>query len=651
MDKTYGKAKKVMMIGIDGYDPVYAKPLLDNGKLPNIAKFLSKGVTTQDGAMVGAMPNYTPPNWCSMATGVWPGTHGITDFWNHTTGDDLDKLSIGFDSNKCHAEYIHDAFAREGKKSIVVGWPTTWPPTNEHTILVDGSGIHPFLTECIDYEKFYDCVAGDFEPVLISHKANDSGADCFVTEDNLDKNFELEYAADKTDSSLDLDESAHAGAVDRIKSAIKDAKGWAKDVGKAKETVLLINNGLERRYALLIAEDGINYTKVEVYASKKDTMPLATMVENEWSDYIKDQFQSEQGKINGGYKLKVMTLAKDGSQLTMYGTFASSLDSKAHVFPENIKTELYQKFGGPIMLSNCGRKDPIKLQIIYEVACMGFRWTMDIIDYLLETKEWDLALHGLHIIDLGNHAHLDHVIAEEENYLLHRSYLEKYYQLADEYVGRALKWLDQDVAMIIASDHGGLIIGDDSLELGNAWVLNIGVMAELGYTKLKMENGKQVIDWGQTTAIAQRSSYIYVNLMGRDPKGIVAPEDYDQLVEKIIDDLYSYRDPKTGRRVVGMALNKADMAVVHLGGDHVGDIFYTMEPDFAHDQGNSLPNATRMGSSIKCLFMAAGSGIKSNVIIDRKVEMIDLVPTLCHLAGVDMPHTVEGGVIYQLLEK
>lgn len=39
MQKGYGAAKKVMMVGIDGMDPLYTKKLLAAGKLPNFQNF------------------------------------------------------------------------------------------------------------------------------------------------------------------------------------------------------------------------------------------------------------------------------------------------------------------------------------------------------------------------------------------------------------------------------------------------------------------------------------------------------------------------------------------------------------------------------------------------------------------------------------
>ena len=293
--------------------------------------------------------------------------------------------------------------------------------------------------------------------------------------------------------------------------------------------------------------------------------------------------------------------------------------------------------------------------MMWECAEKAFRWNFDTIDYLLDNKEWDAAFHGLHIIDFANHVHLDSFAQDNPNRELFVEYFEKYYDLADEYVGRALKWLDEGVSIIIASDHGGLMKypGYAAPDIGDAWGMTTGVMSALGYTKTKVENGKFTIDWENTRAISQRSSYIYVNLKGRDPQGIVEPEEYDDLVTQIISDLYSYRDPVHGERVFSAAFRRNEMAVLGLSdlcAENLGDIFFILEPKFARDQGNSYSNTEIMGTSLQCIFMMAGEGIKEDYIIHRDVQEVDLVPTLCHLAGVEPPNGVEGGVLYQALK-
>ena len=129
------KAKKAILIGLDGADPLMVKKFMAEGKMPNLEKVKNMGVTNEELSMFGVHPTITPPNWASLATGALPGTHGITCFWNHKSGDPLDKLSYGFNSELCNAEFIWDAAARAGRKSIVFNYPTAWPPTEKNNTI------------------------------------------------------------------------------------------------------------------------------------------------------------------------------------------------------------------------------------------------------------------------------------------------------------------------------------------------------------------------------------------------------------------------------------------------------------------------------------------------------------------------------------
>ena len=391
MQNGYGVAQKVMMIGIDGMDPLYTKTLLAQGKLPNIKKFLERGTTSRDMGMMGALPAYTPPAWCSMATGAWPGTHGITDFWNHKSGEPLNKLTIGFNSSLCKAEYIWDAFARGGKKSIVFGWPTAWPPTNNQSIVVDGSGIHPFLAENVDFEKVIECTAGDFPIKLIDHEDNSSGADCFVTEEVKEKDFRFQVTTGIVIPGESGEDVNIGGKHDVVKTPIKAASGWANAPQGAKEAVFLVNSGLERRHCLIVADDGVNYNRIKIYASKKQKELLGEATVGNWTKHIIDKFTWEPESFRVTYRMKLLSLSPDGSQMRMYYGYALCLDSEQYVYPLEIKKELFTKLGPPPMLSNASHDDPELLMVMTECGEMAFRWTMDAIDYLLDNKEWDGA--------------------------------------------------------------------------------------------------------------------------------------------------------------------------------------------------------------------------------------------------------------------
>ncbi|CEP68293.1 Type I phosphodiesterase/nucleotide pyrophosphatase/phosphate transferase [Moorella glycerini] len=655
------KAKKVIMVGIDGADPVFMKSLLDAGKLPNFKRVLEMGVTTEDMSMMGALPTITPPNWASLATGAWPGTHGITCFWNHTLGNPLDQMDYGFNSQLCKAEFIWDAYARAGKKCIVFYYPTAWPPTNSNTIYVDGSRIYPNMAAYCDYEKIYQCKEGDFPIKEILHEANTSGRDCIVEGEITSKKFEVEDIGEvhRSESKIvtnryDGELAVQAPSVDVVITPIKPAEGWKKAPDGAKEVVLPVNSGMARRYGLIIAEDGHTYNKLQIYTNKQAEEPIGEARVGEWSQFIYDTYTIDGNRVPVAYRIKVISLAPDGSEMEVEYSQALNLKYDKYFYPKEIGPELYKKVGPMHYPSNCPRTEKSKNLMMLESHQEMYKWCADALHYLMDNKEWDLVYCHMHAIDFANHYYINDTLPENSpDHEFYRDLLVKYYEMTDDFIGSMLKRLDGDTTLVITSDHAGVAKNPNCEEplLGDPAGINVGVMQELGYTKLKEVNGKLEIDWDNTTAISQRSSYIYVNLKGRDPHGIVDPQDYDKLVKKIIDDLYSYRDPKTGMRVVSFALNRDDMQVVGLGGPNCGDIFYILEPDFTRVHGTGLSNHTINGYSLKCLFMMAGAGVKKGEIIKRKVRIVDIVPTICYLQGAPMPRDVEGGVIYQALEE
>lgn len=72
---------KVLVLGIDGMDPMITKKYLEKGVMPNLQKIVERGAQREDLVMLGSVPTVTPPMWTTLATGALPATHGITDFW------------------------------------------------------------------------------------------------------------------------------------------------------------------------------------------------------------------------------------------------------------------------------------------------------------------------------------------------------------------------------------------------------------------------------------------------------------------------------------------------------------------------------------------------------------------------------------------
>ncbi|MGI6685864.1 MAG: alkaline phosphatase family protein [Bacillota bacterium] len=654
-----GKAKKAMFIGLDGADPMVVERLINEGKLPNFKRFLEMGVSTTNLGMQGALPTITPPNWASLATGTWPNTHGITCFWNHTPGNELDVLDYGWDSNLCHAEFIWEAFERGNKKSIMINYPTAWPPRTKKDIYIDGTSIFTNLRGYIDYEKYFTCLEGDFPIEEIPHEVDSSGTDCRVEGEVTTQQAKLSgdgfgysHPGLVTEEG-GSEEEADAAKCDRIKTPIKPASGWKNAPVGAKEVVLPVNSGNTRRYGLLIASEGKKYDTFRIYVSKNDENPIGEAKVNQWSEFIYDHYNIGGESKPVAYKIKVTEMAEDGSSMSFYYSFAQDLKGDKYFYPNEILAELIENVGPMLQPSNFDRHNVIADTIVIESMVDFYDWHERALNYLLVNKEWDLLYSHMHGIDMLNHYYIDFTLeANSPDYMRYRELITKIYQINDHFLGEMMKHLTDDVVMIVVSDHAAITrkAGYEYPLIGDMWGMNVGIMSELGYTRLKEVDGALQIDWENTKAVAQRAMYIYINLKGRDPQGIVEPEEYDKLVQDIISDLYSYRDPKTGRRLIKVAMNRVDMEAVGLGGPYCGDIVYFLEDDFSRTHGNGFSNQSLNGYSTTCFFMAAGAGLKKGERINRRVKVVDIVPTICQLTGAPMPKNVEGSIIYQAFE-
>lgn len=82
--------KKAVIIGLDSAQPTRLDQYAREGFLPNVKKLIEGGAFAEN--CLVPYPTVTPPNWTTIVTGVWAGTHGITDFHVHRPGDPLDRV-------------------------------------------------------------------------------------------------------------------------------------------------------------------------------------------------------------------------------------------------------------------------------------------------------------------------------------------------------------------------------------------------------------------------------------------------------------------------------------------------------------------------------------------------------------------------------
>lgn len=317
------------------------------------------------------------------------------------------------------------------------------------------------------------------------------------------------------------------------------------------------------------------------------------------------------------------------------------------------------------VIENCGNVPPFtqmggtSLEFAQKLLTPTWRhnalWQSRAINYLIKEKDLDVVFSHHHFIDHSAHQFWNFALQKEgaEPEAEWQKQIDITYEVADEYIGSYLHLLDEGWDIILTSDHGEQIHTEAPARLGSAGGVSAGIMKELGWTVMKKdENGNETsdIDWEKTKAVAVRTSYIWINLKGRDEFGIVEPEDKYAVEEQIIDDLYRYRDAN-GDRIIAMAFHNKDAKVLGLDGPYTGDIVYMNREHFVTEHGQGLSTYEGYyGTSVSPIFVAAGDGIKHDDDVKRTIRQVDVAPTVATLLGTRMPRDCEGAPVYQILE-
>ena len=605
---------KLVVIGFDA--PIASKiyEYAMKGELPNIKRLIEEGVYAEN--CLVPYPTITPPNWTTIVTGAWIGTHGITCFNLHKPGMPLDKTYPAFDSRDCLAEYIWQVAEREGKKTIVVNWPTTWPPTFKNGVQIGGAGLAinewrpgPMVVCIADPQLFTTQDLPLATPVEFRSAEKWHGIDS--TEGMLEAELQLEYP--------------------RAKYKVLEPKQW---------------------YLLMREEEG--KIKVVISPARDLTKAYTTLCVGEWSDIIVETFSTERGPIKGAFKFKLLRASLESKEISLFMTPICALDPKElPSYPEEIGREILENI----------KELPLPAHGIYRALSLGWidvdtwleaidiehRWLASTVTYLMRRIDWSMVFLHAHCPDWAYHAFMRKLeppgpeeAGEEE---LYRKAELGFYKSLDRMVGRILEKVDlSETIVVLVSDHGAKphLYARPSI---------LKILAEAGLADYRVEeDGKIVINWEKTKAVPQRAAYIYINLKGRDPHGIVDPKDYDKVRDEVIRALYDYTDPETGIKPIILALKKEDARIIGLYGDRVGDIVYAIDPRYRGEHGTFLPTGELKARSLKGLLIMAGPGIKRGYVMERTCWLTDIVPTVCYLMELPIPRNTEGAILYQALE-
>ena len=626
--------RKVAIIGLDCALPHLIEKHIADGHLPTFKKLIDSGVIA-DNCLV-PYPTVTPPNWASIATGAWPGTHGITDFHYHKPGTTPIGINCvqAFDSQLCEAEYLWDTADKAGKKCIVFNYPGSWPSKMKNGIMVGGRGL------ALGEQR-------DGMPAMFSR------------------------------ARLSNDMLITTGFYPRgIKGGFGETKGW-KNLPKKEKEPLELEARMEFRdaevqpsqtvwYVLARQSGDDGYDRATLSPTKDFNEAFCTLSVGEWSQVINTKLKMPDGKEEEGFfRCKLIELGDDAEDFRLY--ISSIGPTTGFSNPPEIMADLVSAEGingntGGIMGYALEWYD---LNTFIEINELYTRYLADCATSLMTKHEWDLFFMHAHAPDWAYHmilTEMDPDLTKDQEKLKAAwdAHL-RIYQAQDRMLAQILGVLDKDTLVITVSDHGAVPDGpaiDPYKMLGPA---GLAVLAEKQMDRGDLPDLKgraqglikelkiafQQPDIHKSKCFPQRAIYVYINLKGRDPEGIVDPKDYKEVQQQIIDALLTFVDPETGKRPISLALGKQDARILGLYGDHIGDVVYAVYPWFSGQHANILPAAEWGVGNLKALLTFTGPGIKKGFRLERTCNLVDIVPTICYLMDLPVPPTAEGAVLYQ----
>lgn len=636
------KVKRVVILGLDGQDPVLTKKFMDAGMLPHMQRLAEEGCYAP---LRTTFPSISPVAWSSFSTGSNPGRHNIFDFLARdpkTYLPDLSSVRIttvprelnfglfkipfgtkpsieGFRRSRSFWSVLGD----KGIMSQVIRVPITFPPEKFKGMLLSAMCVPDlrgtqgtFSLYTTDKERLANATGGVFFP----------------------------FGSDDKDPGTLTGDLLGPDVGSRTEGVISGG-----DLGEASPT--LNQTALRIPFKLKVSGD----SAVLQLPDKK-----VTLQKGKYSEWVQLTFSAGVGKKVRGIAL--FRLTKTGEQTELYVT------------PINIDP------GKPALPISHPQYYAIYLsKLIGPYATLGLAedtWGLEenAIDddafleqvYIIHEEREKMLFNAIKTQKKGLIAcvvdttdRIQHMFwryredgrpdEREKGADRHLNAIEDLYRRMDDLIGRVRRELDEDTVLIVMSDHGFKPF-NVGFQINN-W------LHQNGYLHLKEGHETSAdwfahVDWSRTRAYGFGLGGLYVNLKGRESQGIVEPgQEYQDLKAELREKLAGLKDPQTGQTAINELFdtekiyvgpykaNGPDMLVGFavgyraswdsVVGKVVGDIFQPNEKAWGGDH---------------CIDPRAVPGV---LFANRRISadnprILDLAPSVLDLFGVEKPDFMDG---------
>jgi len=528
--RVYGRARatnKMIVLGLDGLDPVLTRRWIDEGRLPAFRRLLEQG---GDFRPLGtSLPPQTPVAWSNFITGMDPGGHAIFDFIHRDPetyfpvfsstetvgatktlrlGKTIFPLSSGQVRSLRRGKTFWQSLEDAGVPATIFKMPTNYPPAESKQRTLAGMNT-PDLKGSYGIFNFYTNT-----PASLVQEAGGGGRvhDVFVVGGRVEAELPGPTNTFRTD---------------------------------APETAIPFQVFIDPENAV---------AKIRIQENE------FVLKEREWSRWIRVRFsliptQGVHGmclfylkEVRPKFKLYVSPIHIDPARPAL------PLST-----PESYARELEKRFGPYFTKGLPADTSALESGVLdeaefLELDNMVYEESLAMLEY--ELGRFDEGLLFFYFSNADQRQHMfwrltdpDHPAYDESAARHFGGVIGRSYAELDRALDLALRQADKDTVVLVMSDHGF-----NTFRRGfnlNTWLL------QNGYHRMKRpwKQEESVLfdntDWSKSRAYGIGLNSLYINESGREREGVVKPgPDKDNLVREIAARLESLTDPKTGERPI-----------------------------------------------------------------------------------------------------
>jgi predicted AlkP superfamily phosphohydrolase/phosphomutase len=624
---------KILLFGLDSCQMARIIEWSRQDKLPTFKKLLSRG---SYGEFENIFRGMSVDAWAAYNTGVGPGQNNFFGSHPWTLNDRTAYQTSGINRLfRLHAATVPFMLAEAGVKVGLCGTAMSWPPERlKNGFMMSGKGA-PGLGDGPEHKGFV-----------------------YFTQ-------------------------ARHRAASAMKMRISFADGKATTAIKMKEAEVPLNLTLNPGNTVTVEYQDIKLT----------------LKQGEWSRYVPINFPNGRRAI-AKWKPERINTAEGDLQLYRYRLLQDPTAPERHepidsffdgacvptdrwTYPASLAKEVYDAMGYyrtpnlPFEYDYSSftayvQEEETLIEDCYDAT----REHHDIVLWLMKNKPWDFFWFSNMPYDRLNHnmtrveGNPDWSQEYESKYGGGRLMLE-FTQFIDKELARILAQLPEDAYFMMISDHGWGPVKKNFEP--NSWLMQQGLL----FVKPEIEGKKRTydtddIDWSRTKAYTMWNPGIFINLKGREPNGIVDYSQYQQLRDSIIAELKKIKDPE-GQQYTHVAdrveniykgdygwfagdvqfCGYRDSSGIKVPGKQNDGLYQIDFGGFGRDGeiwDNPRRHFTAYHGNALTSFIAVGPGIKRNNDISNGGHMMNVMPTIMHLYGIEPPPNFEGRIIYELFE-